>query len=434
MDVVGCGRGIIVVIVALAAGGAARAGVTVAARAQPGPAYVGQGVALDVTIARDAGDPEPTLEPPRPPGAELIPLPPAPGPDPDRPGTTVRRFVLVPRRPGALTVGPFRARAGADRATASRPIALDVRPIPPAGRPAAFLGGVGAARVAAAVEPATVRVGQPVEVRITLAGPAAWGGARIPDLAAGAGLPPGFEIREATTQLDPDVPTRTFRYRLRPLRAGRAVLPPVALATFDPASGRFQTQVTPGLPVLVEPPPRFDPARVDFGPEPAPRRRSPAVAAGMVGLAALGLVGGALLGRRWRIRRRAAGPVRWAREAAELGRWAAGGDHPPVAVAAAIAARLAGALGRATGMPLAVLTPIDAEAAVTGLTRDAELARRARRLVDWCDRVRFDPGEPVAEAVALMRAIGQGARGSPVGIIPTGRPTRERRDEAQRRA
>ena len=54
-------------------------------------------------------------------------------------------------------------------------------------------------------------------------------------------------------------------YRLRPTRAGEAVLPPVAIAAFDPALTRYVTHVTAGVPIRVVAVPAFDPATIDDG-------------------------------------------------------------------------------------------------------------------------------------------------------------------------
>ena len=57
--------------------------------------------------------------------------------------------------------------------------------------------------------------------------------------------------------------SRTFVYRLRPTKAGEAVLPPVAIASYDPALSRYVTQVTPSVPVRVVAVASFNPATID---------------------------------------------------------------------------------------------------------------------------------------------------------------------------
>ncbi len=50
-----------------------------------------------------------------------------------------------------------------------------IQPVPLEGRPAAFLGGVGRFALQAEAIPNVVRVGQELEFRIKVTGPAAWG-------------------------------------------------------------------------------------------------------------------------------------------------------------------------------------------------------------------------------------------------------------------
>ena len=93
----------------------------------------------------------------------------------------VSRFRVVPRRAGTLEVPSIRARLK-DRVGRSRPVRVTVRPVPPEGRPAEFLGGVGRFALAGRGEPRSVRVGQELDYRITVTGPAAWGMTGRPEL------------------------------------------------------------------------------------------------------------------------------------------------------------------------------------------------------------------------------------------------------------
>ena len=94
----------------------------------------------------------------------------------------VTRFRVVARRSGMLEIpsikvqlrrrlGPKPADARGDRARAI------------GGRPAEFLGGVGRFALSAEAAPSVVRVGQEMEFRIKVTGPAAWGMTDRPDLA-----------------------------------------------------------------------------------------------------------------------------------------------------------------------------------------------------------------------------------------------------------
>ena len=424
--------------------GPSRPEAAVAVRLAPGPYFVGQAVEVTVTLTAPGGARPAAsgvvVEPPQTPLADLWATEPGglTGGSDTSP-SAVARFTLVPRRAGALTIPPFRVRLG-ERLAGSRPTVLNVANVPATGRPPAFLGGVGPFRVAAGVEPATVRVGQPVEFRIALTGLAALGSNQSPDLAAWSDLAAAFEVRplpDAITTGDP--PRRTFRYRLRPTVAGPVVLPPVPLAAFDPGSGRFATRYTRSLPLLVTPPPRFDPASIRFAAPREPTTGRPwswPVCLAIVAATFGGVVGGCYAVSRGLVARPSGGrAVDWRREAADLARWfrlqRRGGA---VAVAEEVAARLGRLLARATGQVLAVLTPPDAEAAIRAITAsgagDQNLARRVGRLVAESDRIRFDTNtdatvgdleEWVAEAVAVFLAIGHQAPTHPARNPPAPR-------------
>ncbi len=386
-------------------------------RVAPGPYLVGQGITLEVTVDRaGAGEIVGSVEPPRIAQVDLFPVAPA---DSGSKPEILARFTLVPRRPGGLTIPPFRVRVG-ERLVASRPTSIAVANVPVGGRPPSFLGGVGAFRVAARVEPSTVRVGQPVEVEITMIGTAAAGSNLVPDLSGWSTLGPSFQIRDSSSQVDRSDPTtRTFRYRVRPTKPGRAVLPPVPLAAYDPLSRGYVTRYTPSLPLTIESPPRFDPARVDFGPNVStgegPNPISRRVGVGLAALVACG--GGYVL---WPVIRRRIDRYRlglafnWLYEANRLPKEIlAGADR--LKVAEAVADRFARAIAQASKTRVAVLTPIEAEAAVMAITDDFELSKAAERMVTKLDQIRFDPDAEatvgdlglVAEAVAVFKAIGR---------------------------
>ena len=405
----------------------------VAVRLAPGPYIVGQTIRLDVIrtdpASGEAAGGGPQVEAPRVAQAELVAVP----LDRSVPGgvdpALLARFHLVPRRAGRWSVPPFRVRSG-DQAGATRPVPINVANVPATGRTPAFLGGVGSFEVASVVEPSVVRVGSPVEVRITITGPAALGSNQSPDLAAWSKLAAAFQIRVTANSIaETNPPARTWRYRLRPMQPGRAVLPPVPLAAFDPESQHFATRYTPSMSLLVEPQPRFDPAEINLG---SARTQSVGDLVGLAIVLGVGplLVGlGVAINRRALRRHRGHQPVDWRREARELARWTSqewrGND-----AAERIIERLGRGFERSTGQSVAVLTPFEADQAVQAITRNGELAARVRQLVAQCDWLRFDPAadadatvgdleELVAEAVAVFQAIGQSIR--------TNQPNRFRR-------
>src|SRR5262249_47460240 len=152
------------------------------------------------------------------------------------------RFRVVARRAGLLEVPSIKASVR-DRSGRSRPIRVPIEPLPPLQRPAEFLGGVGRFELHAEATPKLVQVGRNVTFRIKVTGSAAWGMTGRPELARFDQLPLGLRIQPEPDETTVEPPTRTFVYRLRPTRAGEAVLPPVAIAAFDPAVKRYVTRV-----------------------------------------------------------------------------------------------------------------------------------------------------------------------------------------------
>ena len=145
--------------------------------------------------------------------------------------------------------------------------------MPPEGRPAAFLGGVGDFSVEADVSPATVRVGQELTYRITVTGPAAWGMTARPDLSRLERLAIAPRIEALPDETIHEPPSRTFVTRLRPTRPGDAVLPPVVIAAFDPETLRYFSKATKGLAVKAVAVPAFDPRSLDYAPPDTSRER-----------------------------------------------------------------------------------------------------------------------------------------------------------------
>ena len=74
----------------------------------------------------------------------------------------------------------------------------------------------------------------------------------------------GLRIETRPDETIDEPPARTFVYRLRPTQAGEDVLPPVAIAAYDPALAHYVTRVTVGVPIRVVAVPTFDPASLNF--------------------------------------------------------------------------------------------------------------------------------------------------------------------------
>ncbi len=182
------------------------------------------------------------------------------------------RYRVVPRRTGTLTIPGFRVRDGVAKGV-SPAVKLMVKPTPTAGRPAEFLGGIGAFSLSAEAEPATVRAGEAIEYRVTIRGPGALGVNGAPDLSRLDRLPLGLHVERRPDVTSDVPPAHSFVYRLRATRAGASILPPVRIAAFDPKAGAYVTKTTAGVPIKVVDVPRFDPAKLVLPVEPRPPSR-----------------------------------------------------------------------------------------------------------------------------------------------------------------
>lgn len=384
-----------------------------------GPYYVGQGIILTAGVVGEADRPK--VEAPKIPDAEVWPI------ETDvKPltatgiGETVAqenlfltRFRLVPRKAGKIEVPSVRAETNG-RIGKSRPVTLAVQPPPIEGRPVTFLGGIGGLEVHTEAEPTTLRVGQTFEYRIRLDGPAAWGSTIRPDVGRFDRVPLGLRIEPIRDELVPEPPSRTFTYRLRPTRAGEAVLPATLISWFDPTLRRYQTKTTSSVPVRVVAVPEFDAGSIEYRPppiRPLSRMEKALLLLGATVLAGAALAAGWWL---WRYRRR------FRANKANLGaarRFAARTSHTFDAIprgsteaARRITEGLIRYLELGSGRPPGALTPAEAGRGIADLTGSAALGGRAERMVAACDRTLYGiDGDSVPihdEARQLFRDLG----------------------------
>jgi len=315
---------------------------------------------------------------------------------------------------------------------------VSIQPVPPLDRPAEFLGGIGRFELHAEATPNVVRVGQELALRIKVTGPAAWGMTDRPELARYDHLGLGIRIQPAPDETIGEPPARTFVYRLRPTRAGEPVLPPVAIAAFDPAIKRYVTHVTAGVPIRVVAVPAFDPATIEQGESASGSGRSARAAWTAWGLAAGLLLGGyaSLVMVRRRLRaKRLDGPTAARRYAARLARALESfdphsGPNPDSALGTAVAAdppprpsrdaarrvsdELIHYLQLGTGRPAGALTPVEALEGVARMTDSDDLGRQAAHLTARCDLALYsgrdrEPGarELLLSARVLFQALGR---------------------------
>jgi hypothetical protein len=308
----------------------------------------------------------------------------------------VVKFCVVAGRAGPLEIPAIKAQAGG-RSGRSQPKRLLIKPVPVEGRPAEFLGGVGRFDLSAEAAPKILRIGQELDFRIKVTGPAAWGMSGRPELARFERPELGLLITAGPDQTSDEPPVRTFVYRLRATRAGEIILPPVSIASFDPALTRYVTHVTASVPIRVVAVPSFDPTAI---PEDSLSRAAgwPSRIIWAVTVSVPVLLAAHLMLRhvRRRLERASAPYPERARRYAK--RSALKSTSPETASCAAlrIAERLSVYMKLGLGRPMGALTPDEAHEGVVRLTGSVELGEEAGRLTMRCDRILY--GETTREA------------------------------------
>ncbi len=160
---------------------------------------------------------------------------------------------LINLNVGVTGFGFFQQRQYQQFAVPDGPVALDVRPLPPA--PEGFSGAVGDFKVSSKIVPLDVKIGEPVTWTVELSGSGNW-----PEI---RGLP----SREAPAdfQVIQPKPKRTqpanklFEGSLAedvvlvPTKAGTYTLPALDFIYFDPKSGSYKTITAPGATVTANP-------------------------------------------------------------------------------------------------------------------------------------------------------------------------------------
>ena len=171
------------------------------------------------------------------------------------------QFRLTPTRAGTLTPPPARVVAelhtGMGRDTfgfqvpesrlfqaVSKPLRLEIRPLPQAGRPASFKNAVGGAFALEVQAGRTVvRVGDPIELRILLRGNGRLAGLILPELPAMGLTEQYFSTAEepAAGELLEDGKGKLFRVTVRLRSTEAREIPALQFSYFDPDKGSYQT-------------------------------------------------------------------------------------------------------------------------------------------------------------------------------------------------
>lgn len=136
----------------------------------------------------------------------------------------------------------------------SKPLSIDVLPLPATGKPADFKGAVGQFGFSATVDKNSVKSGDGVTLKINVNGKGNLKLVETPELQ----LPPEFEVYDPQPKNSIQVTdagmsgSRTFEYLLIPRAGGDYKLGPFSFSYFDPAKHAYQTITAPGIQLSVE--------------------------------------------------------------------------------------------------------------------------------------------------------------------------------------
>jgi len=361
---------------------------------------------------------------------------------------------------GTLEIPPIEVRDG-NRLGKTRAVRIQVQQPPAAGRPAWFLGGVGAFTLETQVEPQVARVGDQVVYRLIVTGPGALGMNTFPDTSRFEKLAVPLEIKRGRQRSVLEPPSRIFEWSIRPLESGEVVLPPLLVAAYHPRVKQYQTQASPTTAFRAVAVPRLDPALVaPIGEAETAGAARPWVA-GVVGLVLAALAAGAGLVV-WSRRKPQAGAEAARRFAARVARshgpsfapayhrfgnasptpFLLGPRRPTTMTIREQTARrfmdqLAHYLHIGLGRPPGALTVEEARAGVAALAANPALAERVAQFTELCDQVLYQGADneqntlPLAlQAYQLFRELGglSTDRGSAHGggagaAIPPSSPT-----------
>ena len=191
---------------------------------------------------------------------------------------TIRRMVLFPTGSGTRTLDPMSVEAQVrvrERRTfdpfadifdfsslmdrrvpvvvASRPVDIEVVPLPDEGRPGSFAGHVGSLDVSTSVNSAAVETNEAVTLTVAYSGTGNLRTLSPPDIE----FPVEFEAfpPEASDRISEGggslQGSRTWEYVLIPRAPGELTIPPVEVSYFDPASGRYGSARSQPLEITV---------------------------------------------------------------------------------------------------------------------------------------------------------------------------------------
>ena len=132
-------------------------------------------------------------------------------------------------------------------------VSIDVLPLPRDGQPTAFDGAVGSYDLSSSVQPATVRAGDPVTLRVLIQGKGnidALGEPKLSDIKGVKKYDPKIQQKQ---NIDSNGygGSKSLEYILIPEAPGEFIVPEVTFSFFNPSTQRYQTLATKSQKLLV---------------------------------------------------------------------------------------------------------------------------------------------------------------------------------------
>lgn len=169
-------------------------------------------------------------------------------------------YALFPIEEGKATIDGYKAKVtvvsgfgkNVTSTKTSQVIPILVKPLPEAGKPAAFSGAVGEYQIKAQIESTSVVAHQPFALRVHVEGRGNAKQFELPNPTLPAGVEI-YDIKKDSKFFKNGMSFKTFEIFLIPRQEGELVIPPITTAVFNPGTQKYETLTTPEFKLNVLP-------------------------------------------------------------------------------------------------------------------------------------------------------------------------------------
>lgn len=177
-------------------------------------------------------------------------------------------YALFPISEGSLTIDPYKAKCTVimqggmggfggfgkpyEITKSSRPIKIQVLPLPKDGQPPNFSGAVGSFSMGATVQSQTVPMGEPFTFKIRVEGSGNAKVIELPPIELPSNLDQ-FDLKKDSKFFKNGKSFKDFEFLLVPREVGNIVLPSVTFSYFDPEQNKYISRSSPALNLNVVP-------------------------------------------------------------------------------------------------------------------------------------------------------------------------------------